>query len=370
MSQDISAFVPASCELLGLGEPTHQEPVFARLRNDLFPQLVDRGFRSFAMETDRVAALAVNDFVQQGVGTLDSAMREGFSHDFGELDANRRLVAWMHEYNENRPAEERLSFHGFDAPMETMSAPSPRRYLEHARDRLKLDLDLAGLVGEDEQWSRTEAVMDPAMSVGASAEAEKLRVIADDMLTKLYARAPEMSRDEWYRVKTHLTGGLSLLRYHKQCAQRIDQAERLTLLTATRDALMAENLLDIRNIEAGRGPTLVFSHNLHLRRTPGTMGMGGTDVTWFPVGAIVESLLGKRYSVIVSSLGSSETIELAEPDADTYEGLLQSRFPTWGLTTEVAPGRKRTDINPRKGYFPIDQDLLDGVDAVLHVNTA
>ncbi|MCP3803786.1 erythromycin esterase family protein [Allokutzneria sp. A3M-2-11 16] len=361
MSQDISAFVPASCELLGLGEPTHQEPAFARLRNELFPRLVEHGFRSFAMETDRVAALAVNDFVREGAGTLDSVMREGFSHDFGELDGNRRLVAWMREYNENRPVEERLSFHGFDAPMETMSAPSPRCYLEHARDHLKLDLDFAGLFGEDERWSRTEAVMDPAMSVGATAEAGKLRVIADDMLITLYARAPEMARDEWIKVKTHLSAGLDLLRYHKQCARRLDRAERYPLLAATRDALMAQNLLDIRSIEAGRGPTLVFSHNLHLKRSLGT---------WLSAGAIVDSLLGKRYSVIVGSLGSSGTIELPEPEAGTYESLLQSRFPTWGLTTEVASGRKRAAIDPMKGYFPIDQALLDGADAVLHINTA
>ncbi|SDM38007.1 erythromycin esterase family protein [Allokutzneria albata] len=370
MSQDITAFVPASCELLGLGEPTHQEPAFARLRNDLLPRLVDRGFRSVALETDRVAALAVNDFVQKGVGTLDEAMREGFSHDFGQLDGNRRLVAWMHEYNENRPAQDRLSFHGFDAPMETMSAPSPRPYLEYARDRLKLDVDLADLVGEDERWSRTEAVMDPAMSVGATAEAEQLRVIADDMLTKLHARAPEMPLDEWHRVKTHLVAALDLLRYHKQCAQRIDPAERLPLLTETRDALMAQHLMDIRSIEARRGPTLVYSHNIHLQRSPSTMGMGATDVTFHSAGAIVGSLLGERYTVIVCSLGTSATIELAQPEADTYEAHLQSRFPTWGLTKEVAPGRKRTDINPMRGYFPIDRTLLDGTDAVLHINTA
>jgi erythromycin esterase-like protein len=174
MSQDIRDFVPTSCEVLALGEPAHQEPAFAWTRNKLFPALVDRGFRSIALETDRVAALTVNDFVQDGVGTLDTAMRDGFSHGFGELDANRELVAWMREHNESRPEEQRVSFHGFDAAMETMSAPSPRRHLEYARDYLGLDLDLAGLLGDDEQWSRQEAVLDPAMSVGATTDADQL----------------------------------------------------------------------------------------------------------------------------------------------------------------------------------------------------
>ncbi|WP_324194371.1 hypothetical protein [Nocardia terpenica] len=93
MNQDIQDFVPASCDLLAFGEPTHQEPAFERVRNELFVRLVDCGFRSIAIETDRVAALIVNDFVRNGVGTFAEVMNEGFSHGFGKLDANRQLVA-------------------------------------------------------------------------------------------------------------------------------------------------------------------------------------------------------------------------------------------------------------------------------------
>ncbi|MBO2456950.1 erythromycin esterase family protein [Actinomadura violacea] len=373
MTQDIRGFVPASCELLGLGEPTHFEPAFGLVRNELLVQLIDRGFRSVALETDRVAALAVDDFVRHGTGTLDAAMSEGFSHDFGELDANRRLVAWMREYNQDRPFEERLAFHGFDAPMETMSAPSPRPYLEYARDRLGLDLDIAGPAGDDERWSRTEAVMDPAMSIGSTPEAEKLRSVADDMLNLLYARAPELiaasSRAEWQKVRVHLTAGLGLLRYHKQSSQPFEQAERISLLGATRDALMAQNLLDIRDAEARRGPTLVFSHNRHLQREICIMSMADMETRWFGVGAILGSLIGDRYAFIAGSLGRSETIGLQEPASDTYEGSLQERVSTWGLVEagSVAPARTRTDSAPHH-YFPLDRETLGTADAVLHVN--
>ncbi|MFE4480580.1 erythromycin esterase family protein, partial [Kitasatospora sp. NPDC056789] len=112
MNQDINDFVPPACELLGLGEPTHQEPAFGRVRNELFARLVDRGFRSIALETDRVAAFAVDAYVREGVGTLDSALEEGFTHGFGELEPNRRLVAWMREFNRDRASGAQLSFHG------------------------------------------------------------------------------------------------------------------------------------------------------------------------------------------------------------------------------------------------------------------
>lgn len=376
MSQDIRDFLTPSCTVFALGEPTHAEPAFARLRNELFPQLVDRGFRSIAIESDRVAALAVNDFVQDGVGTLDAVMRAGFSHGWGDQDANRQLVAWMRDYNEHRPAEERLAFHGFDGQMENMTAPSPRRYLEYARDYLKLDLDLDHLLGDDERWHRTEAIMDPTMSVGDTAEADRLRSIADDMLISLYSRAPGLiaatSSAEWFRAKTYLTGGLGLLRYHKQSAQRIEESARVSGLLATRDALMAQNMLDIRDVESRRGPTLVFAHNLHLRRTSSHMGMAGMDLNWYAVGAILASLLGDQYTFVASSVGRSDTIELPEPAADTYESLLQSRFTTWGLTpaATVTAASTRTDATHRRDYFPLDQTTLDGADAVLHINDA
>ncbi|WP_324194370.1 erythromycin esterase family protein [Nocardia terpenica] len=239
------------------------------------------------------------------------------------------------------------------------SAPSPRRYLEFARDYLKLDIDLAGLAGDDDRWSRTEAIMDPAASIGATPEAEQLRVIADDMLTMLYARAPELiavtSRAAWFTAETHLTAGLGLLRYHKQSADRQpDETTRVSRMLAVRDALMAQNLLAIHRTEAPRGATFVFAQNGHLRRNPSNWRLAGMDLTWFGAGAIIASLLDNRYRFVAGSLGRSAALGLTDPTPDTYEGILSSRITTWGLTTPAAlgPGRTRTDTHPEQDYFP------------------
>lgn len=374
MNQDMHDFVSPACELLGLGEPTHQEPAFGSVRNELFARLVDRGFRSIALETDRVAAFAVDAYVREGVGTLDSAMGEGFTHGFGELGPNRRLVAWMREFNRERPPGERLSLHGFDVPTETTSAPSPRRYLEQARDHLGLDLDIAGLAGEDERWSRTEAVTDPEQSPGGTVEAARLRCLADDLLLRLDMQAPELiaatSPAEWLAVRTRLTAGIGLLRYHAQSAVRgLTVSDRISALSGVRDALMAQNLLDIRAIEARRGPTLVFSHNLHLQRNPSAWASGGLDCRWTGAGRIVGALLGERYAFVAGSLGRSEAIGLAEPAPGTYEAHLQGRGAAWELKEAELPdgARTRTDTVPRQGYFPLDREVLDGAAALLHI---
>ena len=371
---DIRDFVCPSAELVGLGEPTHLEPAFGTVRNELVVQLVENGFRSIVLETDRVAALVVNDFVQRGAGSLDAAMSHGFSHGLGDLAGTRQLVAWMRDYNDGRPADQQLAFHGFDLPTEMMSAPSPRRYLEHVRDYLALDLDVAGPAGDDELWSRSEAVLDPAMSIGATAAADQLREIADELLLSLCTRAPELiaatSRTEWFRARTYLGGGFDLLRYHRQAARQLDRTARTSRMLAARDVLMAQHLLDIRAAEARRGATLVLAQNLHLQRNPARWRLADMDLEWSPAGAVVASLLGDRYVFVAGSLGHSQALGLAEPPPDTYEGRLQRSVAGWGLIRagDVPAGRTRTDVTPQQGYFPLDRATLDGADVVLHIS--
>jgi len=366
---DIRELLAPAPDFLALGEPTHLEPAFARSRNELLARLAG-SVSAIALETDRVAALTVDDFVRRGTGTLDEVMRTGFAHRFGELDTNRELVAWLREHNDS--GESPIAFHGFDISTEMMNAPSPRTYLEHARDYLGLDHDIASLTRDDERWSRTEAVMDAAASPGATPEADRLRVLADDMLVALHASAPMLiaatSLTAWRRAKIHLTAGLGLLRYHRQAAHTDEDSARWTRMSAFRDAMMAQNLMDIRADE--RGPVLVFAQNRHLQRNESHLSLGPMDLNWSSAGAIVSALVGERYRLVVGSLGSSAAIELGEPPADSYEGHLQRRVHGWGLVParDIPPAATRTDTDPMQGYFPLDQGAVDGADAVLHVS--
>jgi hypothetical protein len=157
-----------------------------------------------------------------------------------------------------------------------------------------------------------------------------------------------------------------LLRYHAEAAAPHPQEERFSRLGGVRDALMAENLVAIRSAEADRGPTLVFAHNQHLRRHSSAMTIAGVDMRWFSAGAIVGSLLGDRYAVIVGSLGASPALGISEPEPSTYEGKLQqhSHLPRYLRTSEVEPAVQRSHDYR---YFPLDQATLEHADAVLHI---
>jgi erythromycin esterase-like protein len=363
MSQDIREFISPFTELLAFGEPTHLEHAHTWVRNELFEQLAACGYRSIALESCRIRGMLVNDYVHGGEGDLDAVMKEGFSHTFGEnWPANRELVAWMREYNADKAEQDRLSFYGFDFQTETASAPSPRPYLEHARDYLGVEVDLST---DDEKWSRDEAVLDLTKSPGRSEEAVRLREIGTELLKQLHRR--KRVDEAWERAETHLVAGLSLLQYHRECAEPNPLGVRLNRLCQMRDGVMARNLLEIRRAEAGRGPTFVHAHNAHLQRTSSSMEMAGERVEWFSAGALVAPVLGDQYTVIAGTLGRNDSFGLGEPDKDTLEGQLQSRFTTWGMTKDKPQGRTRADTELRMGYFPLDQHLLDGVDALLHV---
>ncbi len=356
--------------VLAFGEPTHGESAFLQMRNEAFASLAEHGYRSIALESDQSAGLIADEYVQGSTTvTLDRALAEGFSHEFGAAPANRDLLLWMREHNAGRPAAERLTFYGFDAPLEMASVASPRRHLAQVCAFLGSDqsAEIDDLVGDEAQWSDSAAIWEPGRSIGRSADAQRLRVIADDLLTELYLQAPRRP-EGWWAANVAARAAVALLRYHAEAAAPRPQEERFARLSGVRDALMAENLFAIRSAEAHRGPTLVFAHNLHLHRHASTMTMAGTELSWFSAGAIVGSRLGDRYAVIAGSLGASPALGIEAPAPSTYEGRIQQQgqLPRYLRTSEVEPAESRAHDYR---YFPLDQATLEHADAVLHIPT-
>ena len=133
---------------------------------------------------------------------------------------------------------------------------------------------------------------------------------------------------------------------------------------------MAQNLLDIRTVEASRGPTMIFAHNRHLQRQRSQWHLGDMDLTWSCAGSIVDSILSGHYTFIAGSLGASSELGLKEPDRGTYEELLDHEIPDWGLVPvqTLAGGRSRDDTSPEQGYFPLDEPTIQSADAIMHIN--
>ncbi|MFH9085642.1 erythromycin esterase family protein [Streptomyces sp. NPDC017673] len=378
----VMRLLPARPRLLALGEPTHGEDALLGLRNELFRQLVEQeGYRTIAIESDCMRGLIVDDYVTTGTGTLDEVVEHGFSHGWGTSAANRELVRWMRAHNDGRPASERLRFAGFDGPLEITGAASPRQALTALHDHLAALVDaellpctgetLDRLLGTDDRWTDPAAMTDPARSVGRSAEAGRLRLLADDLVTLLDTQAPHLiaatSRDEWERARLYGRTATGLLRYHSSMADT--SPAHMTRLCALRDAMMAHNLLAL----AARGPALVHAHNSHLQRERSRMQMWEGPVEWWSAGALVSAELGEEYAFVATALGTIRHRGVDTPPPGTLEGLLyvlpedRCVIDAPRLATALDGTRPAHRVSPWFGYAPLDPAHLASTDGVVFV---
>ncbi|GGT58197.1 erythromycin esterase family protein [Streptomyces purpureus] len=378
----VMRLLPARPRLLALGEPTHGEDTLLALRNELFRQLVEQeGYRTIAIESDCVMGLLVDDHITSGTGTLDEVMRHGFSHGWGGSAANRELVHWMRAYNDGRSAPDRLHFAGFDGPLEITAAASPRQALTALHDYLAawVDADLLPctaetlnhLLGTDDRWTNPAAMTDPDQSVGQSAEARELRLLANDLVALLDEQMPHLlaatTREDWDRARLYGRTASGLLRYHRWMADT--SPARMTRLVGVRDQMMADNLLAV----AARGPALVYAHNSHLQREKSTMRMGGMQLEWWSAGAVVSAQLGEEYAFVATALGTIRHQGVDTPPPDTVEGLLyglpedRSLIDTRRLTTTLGDTHPTPRVSPWFGYAPLDPAHLANSDALLFV---
>ncbi|MFC5941012.1 erythromycin esterase family protein [Micromonospora harpali] len=367
----ISAFLrslPARPALLGLGEARHFVGELGALRNEVFRHLVaHEGYRSFAVESDCLMGLVVDDHIATGAGDLDDVMARGFSHGFGASAANRDLVRWMRTYNEAH--DEKLRFFGIDGPLEYWAA-SPRQALTALHGLLDGPLPctretLDALLGPDGRWSNEATVMDPSQSIGQTADAQRLRVIADDLLALLDTQLPQLSVRDRERAELYGRTAVGLLRYHHAMAD--STADRISRLSGLRDAMMAANLRAV----AAHGPALVFAHNLHLQRHHSRMSLGDQDVRMWSAGAITAARLGDRYAFLASAFGA---IGGDAPAADTTEGILAT-LP-WhacvvdGRRLARAAAAAAPRVSRDFAYFPLDPAHLDTIDGIVFVREA
>jgi erythromycin esterase-like protein len=309
----------------------------------------------------------VDDYLATGAGALDDVMERGFSHGFGASPANRELVRWMRAYNEEH--DEKLRFFGFDGPLEYW-AESPRQALTALCTLLDGPLPctmetLDALLGPDDRWTNEATVMDPSQSIGRSADAQRLRLLADDLVALLGTQVPRLSAKDRERAELYGRTAVGLLRYHHWMADT--SPVRMMRLSALRDAMMAANLRAV----AGQGPALIFCHNLHLQRDKSLMRLGDEVLEWWSAGAITGTHLGDRYAFLASALG---TVGDDTPPPDTVEGILSTLPWDHSLIDARLLAEAVTKPAPRVShdfrYFPLDPAQLAMIDGIVFLKQA
>lgn len=333
----VMASLGKQVELLGLGEALHGGEELLILRNRLFQYLAQaHGYSAIAIESSFSRARLVNEYVAGRSSASSEAIQEsGFSHDFGKIEANRELMEWMRQYNADPTHRVKLQFYGFDSPTENAYADSPRQLLYVVLDYLaSIDEKRAQeyrsriepLLGEDSAWENPAAMMDPTKSIGLSPKARELRIETEDLSSELFARRPELVEKSdascYLEAAQYAWEARQLLTYHAEFARQSDQ--RLARLVGIRDAVMAHNLAYVVARERDRGNVLAFAHNTHLTRGKADWQWVSDPFIWWPAGAHLNELLGRRYAVIGSAVGESAADAIGLPETGTLERRLMA----------------------------------------------
>jgi erythromycin esterase-like protein len=373
---DVIALLGDYVELLGFGEALHGGKDILVLRNRLFQRLVEmHGYCAIAIESSFPRASIVNDYAAgRGQASYEDVQDIGFSHGFGQLDANRELVEWMREYNADPSHHVKLQFYGFDSPTEMTGTDSPRQVLHFVLDYLTSIDSTSGqehreridsLLGQDSDWENPAAMMDPAKSIGLSPAAMQLRIETEELISELRVRRPELvaksDENSYLEAAQYASMARQLLNYHAALAR--ESSNRLVELLGIREALMADNLAYIVSREHGRGKVFVFAHNSHVQRGKSQWQLGAEVYTWWPVGSHLNEMYDQRYAVIGSVVGVSDIDGIGQPEPGTIEALLTAvqgpaRFvPTHkgqGLpTSAIATLQTRSGSVKNSTYFPL-----------------
>ena len=370
-------------ELLGFGEALHGGEEILRLRNRLFQRLVDaHGYTAIAIESSYPRGRIVNKYVAGcGSESYEMVQETGFGHDFGRLEANRELVEWMRQYNADATHAVKLRFDGFDLPSGYGGPSSPRQVMMFAVEYLESIDRVRGegfrqrteaLIGDDAQWENPMAWRDPAKSEGLLSATSQLRLEAEDLISELRVRSPELaSQDEGDRfseAEQSVNVARHLLNFYMALARNMEYAPSL----AVRDLLMADNLEYIASRERERGKVLVFAHNKHLQRGQAKWQMGPNVVAWWPAGAHLNRTFGERYAVVGTGVGVSDENGIGRPEDATLESRLTAAagpvrlIPTGGERGLAASAIKRVPVRSgstkNRSYFPLTAESVTDFD--------
>lgn len=122
------AKIVGDARIVAIGEATHGSHEFFAFKRRAVEYLVSElGFTDFAMETDWTQALAVNEWVVDGTGDLESCLKH--LSGFWRTGEYRGLLAWMRAWNEDGSHARKVRFHGLDIPQPTFTARRLTAYL-------------------------------------------------------------------------------------------------------------------------------------------------------------------------------------------------------------------------------------------------
>ncbi|EMA53160.1 erythromycin esterase family protein [Halococcus salifodinae] len=247
----------AGARIVGLGEATHGTREFFRLKHRLVRGLVERqGLRLFAIEANLPETLAMNDYVLHGEGTPEEAL-DGMYFWTWNTESVVALAEWLRGFNEGRPLDDRVRFHGIDAQYTSGAVGRLDAFLATADPDLRAAVD-ADLAAADDKGETTEEHMSAHDPDATDRLIERLTTAFDER-TPAYAAATS--------ERTTVLARRCLDTIEQARARRVAyESESQEAAMRVREAAMADNVDWLLDRESSDRLAL-WAHDSHLCRT-------------------------------------------------------------------------------------------------------
>lgn len=248
--------IPDDVKIIGFGEATHGNIEFQTLKKDLFKAMIkNENVHVFVLEGDFGGAQQINQFILNGVGTAEEAIK---ALDYGIYKTEQmiELVQWMHDYNLTVDEQDKIYFYGNDMQRYDYSKKGLLDYYAqvHADNAKKFTTEL-------------EHVSNKTMRDLSNNQLIELDKTIDTIINDL------QSNKAIYENKS----SKDAFSFAAQYAQIMKQRTQLFVNDGNymnlRDEYLAENLQWIVEYEATQGhdKVLMSAHNGHIEKTSASM---------------------------------------------------------------------------------------------------
>ncbi|MBE6062683.1 MAG: erythromycin esterase family protein [Clostridium butyricum] len=235
--------------IIGMGEVTHGNDEIFKAKHRIFKFLVEElNYKVFAIEGDFGGAEVVNDYIVNGNGTPEDAIK---SMGFWTWSTEEVLdmVKWMRKYNQGVQDKDKIKFYGFDFQMFDVNRDFLKSYLSKSDNEL---VDKYKSVLNDDINCDYIKNTDNKKRQSIFSDLKKLQDEIEQSEKKLISNSNE---DEYEKA-------LQNVRMLKQFDEWIisDYSGNV------RDKYMAENINWILNYEGKKGNDNIFlwAHNGHI----------------------------------------------------------------------------------------------------------
>lgn len=277
--------IPDNVKLIGLGEATHGNIEFQKLKKDVFEVLIkNENVRVFVLEGDFGGGQQINQFILNGNGTAEEAVNT-LDYSIYKTEQMVNLVQWMHDYNATASEEEKVYFYGNDMQRYDYSKKGVLEYYKAVNPDLFKNYD-----------SKLELVTNEKMRELTTEQLHDINETVENIILDLQSN--KVAYVEQSSEESHV--------FALQNAQILKQRTQLFLnegeYTQLRDQYLTDNLQWIIDYEATRGNEKVFinGHNGHIEKTSASLA------GYKSMGNYLDERYGEEYFAIGSDFIKSK----------------------------------------------------------------